>query len=191
MQIIKTVKPSTISVTLPGYAYRFELYNEKGDLYYFRDIADGQKEIKFNVQRAGTFTSNVDLFKVEINDLKINQLNTPLPKPQKERTAKQIKIVYNPNLTGTPARNFYKLGIIEVGDKFMQQPYPVKVFIICHEIGHFFYHDEELADLFAAKLYIKKGFNRSTALHALTDILNFESNVNKDRLKKHLTTLKS
>ena len=85
-------------------------------------------------------------------------------------------------MKGTPARNFTGKGLIEVGEKFYKYPYAVRVFILLHELGHFYYKDESLCDLFAAKNFINWGYNNSTAFYALSQVLNCDSDRNKERV---------
>ena len=93
---------------------------------------------------------------------------------------KPYKFVFNPNLNGSPARNFSQTGIIEYGNNFLNLPAPVKTFILLHEIGHFFYKTEKYCDIFAAKNFIDMGYNNSTAFYALSKVLR-ESAANKER----------
>lgn len=80
------------------------------------------------------------------------QYNFPLPKKG------QLKVVRgkNPNkATIYPEKHYILI------DKklFSSAPLPSVKFILFHELGHYFYNDEELADLFATVCMLKKGFN--------------------------------
>lgn len=181
-------KKATIRVEFSFIPQRFEIFDAKGRLFFFRDLSEKNKVIKVNVARPGTYTTNV-VCKITVLPLEIIDIPDGLPPLQKNFLPDQIKYRYNPELKGTPARNFYKHGVIEFGREFLNQPYPIRVFILCHEIGHFYYHDEDLADHFAVKLYLKMGYNKSMALHALKDVLNMESQQNHKRVKKIFETL--
>jgi len=171
---------------------RFCVYNGYGDLYFFRDLAPDQHEIKFNIAHPGKYSTNVNCESIKVEPIRIHNLDIVLPPHQKEHYPKDGKFIYryNPELIGTPARNFYRLGLIELGENFFTQPYPVQEFILDHERGHSFYHDEDLADMYAAKTYISRGFNNSTALHSLTDVLKSPGVQNKERIDKLFKILK-
>lgn len=179
---------NTIRATLSVVPSRFELYDSTGQLYYFRDLAPGQDRINFNIAKPDTFTANVP-GDYKVYPLEIPKIKFTLPPVEKNFEHKKIIYRYNPELKGTPARHFYRLGIIEYGNDFLKLPFPVRVFILCHELGHCYYHNEEHADAYGTMLYLLNGYNATTALHSLTDVLNFESNQNKSRLKKQLKRL--
>lgn len=161
----------------------FKVFDENGRLYFYRKMS-GQDRIKFNICKAGSFTTNFKLHTCEVLPITIHPLNVKLPPPQRNEM-KPFVIKRNPGLgEGTPARNFFYKGIIETGPKFYRQIEPIQRFIILHEIGHFLYKDEWLADLYAAVNFINEGFNNSTALYALTDVLNCNVERNKERIKK-------
>lgn len=162
---------------------RYYIFDEYGKIYFYRDLTENNKQIKVNIARAGNFTTNANE-NIIVGKFEKSKVNIVLP--PKEKNYFHDKFIYrlNPKLKGTPARNFYKQGIIEISPKFMSLPFPIRVFILCHEIGHSYYHDEEKADIFATKLYLEKGYNSSMALHSLTDVLNFDSGKNKERVKK-------
>ena len=169
---------------------RFEIYDGAGNLYFWRNLTPSNTSIKVNIAKADTFTTNAECY-IKVLPLEIVQIRVPLPPKEKDFFHKKFKFVYNPNLKGTPARNFYKKGIIEYSPEFLKLPFPIKVFIICHEIGHSYYHDEEKADLFACKLFLKLGYNGTSALYSLTDVLNYDSNKNKLRIKRLYEILKN
>jgi hypothetical protein len=73
-------------------------------------------------------------------------------------------------------------GKIEVGSKFYTYDYCTRVFILLHEVGHFFYKKEPYCDLFAAKHFILKGYNNCTAMYSLSKVLNCSSGANKERV---------
>ena len=191
MTAFTTYNKATIEVTfyskIPD---RFEIYDSTGRLYFFRNLTPNNYKIKVNIAKADTFTTNVECF-IKVLPFEIVDIKEKLPPKEKDCFHKHFKYRFNKNLNGTPARNFYREGVIEISPKFLTLPYPVQVFIICHEIGHSYYHDEEKADLYACKLYLKLGFNGSTAIHSLTDVLNFKSYKNKDRINKLFNYLKN
>ena len=190
MKIFKTYGKSTVEFTFIGnIPPRFIVLDSNKDLYYYRDLTKNNRSIKVNIAKGDTFTINAEA-NIFVGMFKKTELNFDLPPIEKNFYRENFKYVFNPNLEGTPARNFYKSGVIEFGKNFLALPFPIRVFILCHEIGHSFYHDEHSADLFACKLYLEQGYNKTMALHSLTDVLNFESTRNKERISKILKALK-
>lgn len=180
MKSFTTKGRCTVSIFLvekPGILY---VYDSAGKIYFFREIK-GQERLKFNILKADTFTINAECHTIEILPLSIHPLKVVLPTPDRQ-LMKPFKIVFNPSLTGTPARNFYNKGLVEVGQKYIDQPYPIRVFILLHEEGHFLYADEINADLYAAKKFVAWGFNNSSAFYALKNVLNMRSDANQKRL---------
>lgn len=154
----------------------------KGDLYFFRNFKYPQQRLKFNIAHAGKFAINSDCEEIKVLPIVIHHLKINLPAPDRNLSTTNFKIVFNPALVGTPARNFTKKGIVEISPKFKTYPFAIRQFILYHERGHFLYKDEEKADMWAAKQFIADGYNNSSAFYALKNVLNFESNANKQRL---------
>lgn len=184
MKSFKTNNKATVTVTFPVVPDTFKLFDSNGLLYYFRDLSPKQKTISFNVAKADQFKTNVSFTDIKIEPLKIFDIDEQLPPIEKYYPRKKFKYVYNPLLTGTPARHFFKKGIIEYGKDFLKQPFPIRVFILCHEVGHCFYSDEHSADLFATKLFLSKGYNKTSAYYALKNVLNLSSSHNMERVEK-------
>jgi hypothetical protein len=179
----------TIKVNILGaIPKRVIIHDDKNRIYYFRDLAKNQSEFETNILRAGKYFINLRA-EVRAYPLKKYKLNYQLPEAEKYFPHSHFKIVYNPTLVGTPARNFYKEGIIEVGDKFKKLPFQIRLFILCHEVGHSFYHDEQKADLYGCKLFLDMGYTKTMALHALTDVLTC-NHANKQRILNIIKALK-
>jgi hypothetical protein len=185
-------EPKKVTVTLqkegkPGF---FSVFNkDKKETEYFRLTAPGQNILSFNITRPGTYQTNKIFSEVKFEPITPVNININLPEPQKEIRAKTFKIVYNPKLTGTPARNYYNKGVIEYSTEFKKLPYQIRLFILCHEVGHFYYHDEILADTFAAKLFLKNGGNLTSAYYALKYVLKEKNPVNQNRINQIFKTL--
>lgn len=155
--------------------------------YFFRVLFKKYPSIKFNLCHPGSYSMTAG--KVEkIAPIEIQKFNYKLPAHDRERM-KFFEFRKNPTLTGSPARNFTKTGIIETGTKFPHYPFAVRLFILLHEIGHFYYFDETNADAWAAKTFIDMGYNESTALYSLSNVLNFETTRNKDRITTMLANV--
>ena len=182
MNQFKTFGKATIRITFDNeIPSRFVVYDSSGKIYYFRNLSNKNNQIKFNVAKGDTFSTNVDC-RIDVNSYQPTKVKFKLPKPEKHYFHENFTYRFNPDLKGTPARNFYKEGIIEISPMFLTLPFPVRVFILCHEIGHSFYHDEMKADLYGLKLYLENGYNKSTALHSLMDVLNLKSSDNQERI---------
>lgn len=181
-------EPSTLYVNNLNGVTAVEVFLHGLKLPYFFRVLNGKfDEIKFNLCHAGTYDCLQGSI-VRIVPIEINPLSVSLPKPDRMRF-KSFDISFNPELTGSPARNFTGTGKIETGTKFKDYPYPVRVFILLHEIGHFFYTDEADCDLFAAKMFINMGYNNSTAFYSLSNVLNCDVTRNKDRVMKLFNNL--
>jgi len=149
----------------------FELRSSTGDLYYFRWL-NKVPRIKFNILHPDTYTSNVPFEIVKVSDVEIPTMWPTLPPPERDRWPDEIKLVHNPKVTGTPIRIYSEDGLIEYGNKFMTYPPVLRLFLILHETGHFWYLTEEYCDLWALINYLRMGYNRSMAYYALTNILS-------------------
>lgn len=183
MKTFETQGKATIEIFFNAPLPKHIKVYHNGELYFFRDMHIPQQRLKFNVCHSGKFSINEDCNEIHILPLVIHELNVTLPPPDRH-LLKPFKIVLNPNLTTTPARNFTHKGIIEISPKFKKYPFCIRKFIIYHERGHFYYKNEEDADLWAANEFIKAGYNNSSAFYALKNVLNFDSKINKDRIKK-------
>lgn len=196
---VKSNQPATIYIKFAGglLPKKFEVRNSRGELYYFRYLDGKTPRIKFNVCHADTYFSHTPFEVVKIVDIEIPTDLPTLPDFSRDRI-KDFTIVYNPNLIGTPARVFTKDGIVEKGRDLYKYPKPLRVFILLHEVGHFFYgltdeditrarrmkqadgekfvkdkkqQGEENCDTFALINYLKMGYNRSMAYYALSKVL--------------------
>ena len=188
MRKFSTSGKNTIEISFNKLPKRIEVFKD-GKLYFFRELNGGFKNIKFNVCHPGNYEINTDVESIKVLPLKIHPLKIKLP-PKQRSFFKPFRFKKNNQLEGTPARHFYQIGLIELGKSFYKQAYPIRLFILCHEIGHFFYKDEILADLYAAKIFIDNGYNNSTALYALTKVLNSDSEQNYERVLELFKILK-
>lgn len=152
--------------TLPEY---LEIRNAQGKVFYFRYIKGSEDQIKININKPGDYTANFDA-DATVTELQISQ---PVRKlPTKERDLRTELQIQKKNLEGTPARIYAKFGILQYDEKqFENLPIPCKVFIMLHEIGHFFYSTEWKTDTFALYHFCELGYNPSNAFYTLTKIL--------------------
>lgn len=83
-------------------------------------------------------------------------LRCPIPR--------RVRIVVSPN----PHKAVILLpeGVIILDPSLARLPYFVRVFILFHEIGHYWHEDEAACDAFAAEEMAKRGFNPSQIMAA-------------------------
>lgn len=187
---INVTIPATIYVRLESPVSRFDLYNSKGRLEYFRYLGQNITRFKFNVPKPGQYTSNVPVEVIKTTPIEIDKrvLDIVLPPAERDRL-KNTTIEYNPNLEGTPAANYTDDGIVEVSEEFIYFPAPIKLFILIHEQGHYFYRTEKYCDLYAYVNFLRMGHNRSMAYYALDRVLS-RTPENISRLDYMLSTIK-
>jgi len=202
-------KPSTVYIQFKGTAPRsFNLYHSKYGLYFFRTLDGKTPRIKFNLCHPGRYKGDKDFEVVKIVPIELPEHLPALPKYERKEL-KDFIIVDNPQLKGSPARIFAKEGIIERGPVMKTLPKPVRVFVLLHEVGHFFYgvtegdieraktmskeegqayltrrrnESEMKCDQFALNHFLSMGYNRSTAYYALSKVLSTSPD-NLERLK--------
>lgn len=169
--VIRNNKPSTYNIEFFDRVNKFTIYNEKNEVYYYRYLPDDINSISVNIPDTGIYhfelNGDVKMFPLriakEIYDIK-------LPKQERNRE-KEYHIVHDNKLTGTPALIYTETGLIVTGREFKKYPPPIRVFILLHEIGHFKYETEKYCDLYAFTEFVKMGYNPSTGMYCLTDIL--------------------
>lgn len=163
---------------LPDY---MEIRNSAGKVFYFRHKPDGVETIKININKPGQYTANFDAF-ATVKPLEI--FNPIKQLPTKERDFRTEIQIHGKKLDKTPALIYAKYGVVHYDrDKFAALPIPCKVFILLHEIGHFFYTTEWKADTFALYHFCKLGYNPSNAFYTLSKILEGKSEEQELRLK--------
>lgn len=176
--MLKVTNPETIYIKFNGeLPKKFELRYKNGNLYFERFLNGKTPRIKFNIPNIGEYYSKNNFDIVKRNEIEIPVINIDLPKFERNRI-KDFTIIENKNLHNTPARVFTEEGIIEKGSKFSQYPKPMQVFFLLHEVGHFYYKTEQYCDLFALTHFLMMGYNMSTAMYCLTNVLrrNKENN---------------
>lgn len=149
--------------------------NKDGKTYYFRKFDNPQSSCKVRIPDVGKYTFLVDGKEIGKSQMKFIPLvparfNVEMPFRQRNR-AKPYEITTNHTLSHTPARIHTHSGRIEVSPAFHQFPIFAQKFIIAHELGHFYYQDEEYADMFAAQSMLKRGYNPSSIMYTLINVL--------------------
>lgn len=170
--ILNVSKPSTIYIKFNRNPRKFYVTDvNDGDRLYFERFLDGKTDrIKFNIPNIGTYDIKTPCTILKIKDIDLPNFYVDLPPFERSRV-KDISIVDNPELTGTPARIFTLDGIIEKGKKLYDYPKPMRVFFLLHEIAHLYYKTEKYCDLFALVHFLQMGYNMSTAMYCLTNVL--------------------
>lgn len=160
-------------ISFPNRPNYFELRDANGDIYHFRYCRNTPR-IKFNIPDPGVYTTNVPFTLVDVKPIEIPTTWPELPPPERDRwpASGVSKIEYNPAIKGTPVRIFTEEGVIETGNRFYEYPPVLRLFLLLHETGHYFYLTEEYCDLWALINYLRMGYNRSMAFFALNDILS-------------------
>lgn len=160
-----------------------------GKLIYRRDtVPAGTLKVNFFDGSNMPFGCNFNYQSVEILPLQTIPLPS-LPAPERNRE-KEPHIITNPKLTGTPARIYSELGVIELSDAFYKLHLPYRVFILFHEYGHFFYSTEWKADAYAFYHFIKRGGNPSTAVDCLVKILKLTGK-NPAQIEQNINRIKT
>jgi hypothetical protein len=70
----------------------------------------------------------------------------------------------------------------------MKYPIEVRLFILLHEVGHFYYSEEWKCDAYAAYHFLEWGCNPSQAFEALAGVLH-DNKTNDDRINKIFKTI--
>ena len=158
----------------------FELRDATGSIAHFRYVS-GIPRIKFNMIHTGVYFSNLPFKLLKLGPVEIPTRLPELPPAQRDRW-KETVFAYNPELSGTPVRIFTETGLVEYGSAFLTYPPPIRMFLLLHEVGHYFYLDESACDLWAMVNYLRMGYNRSMAYYALSHVLS-RSNDNIQRIR--------
>jgi hypothetical protein len=169
--IIEISKPSTVYLAFTGELPRlFIIWSAADCPEYFRYMDGHTPRIKFNLPVPGLYDGNVPYEIVKIVDIEIPKLPV-LPKANRDRLKREPTVIYDPNWTESTASNFTEDNIIIHGPNWKKLIPPIRLFIDLHEIGHYFYQEEENCDLYAFVNFLRMGYNRSTAYYALTSVL--------------------
>lgn len=182
-QRLNIKRPSTLLLKKAhSRANYVQMRDDRGRVTYFRHLKGTPDNFSVNIPRSGSYFLEGDFFITDLLPLHHERPKFTLP-PAERNKFKPFNIEINPNLKGTPARIFTDVGKVEIGQNFKQYPPQIRLFILLHELGHFYYITEWKADLFAAYWYINLGYNASNAFYALSKVLS-HSPANTERLQK-------
>lgn len=179
MRKITIEKPSTLY--LNSQRASSQIFDKRGRKIYHRVFKGEADNFTVNMPRTGDYFLDDHTTLKGIGPLVKNEIKFTLP-PQERSRYKPFEIVYNKRLEGTPARIFTEAGIIEVSPRFYEFDPQIRLFILLHELGHYFYKTEWKTDLFALYYYLQLGYNKSQAFYALSRVLH-PSPQNMHRIK--------
>lgn len=142
----------------------FIIYEENGNVFYDSSKINKPPK-KINVPR-GTYYSKSIFRTCE----PIKYSFPTMPTPQRILNKPTINIVFaeNPNKCTV----YHSSGLIVFDNSFRTKPSYIIQFIALHEIGHNFYIDERLADMFAFREMLELGYNISQCGDALFSSLD-------------------
>ena len=142
---------------------------KRNKLFYYHD-GNQNGRFFFNLPKGEYYTTN-DIEKCG----EPIPVNLPiLPPPEKRLSLpKKVKVSFleNPN----KASILVDKHKIFVDHKIMKLPLPSIIFVLFHEIGHYYYKDEKKCDLFAVREMLKRGFNPSQCGMAIDRALSDKS----------------
>ena len=146
------------------------IYEKKRKKLFYYHKGNENGRFFFNLPKGEYYTSN----NIERCGEPI-PVNLPkLPPPEKQKTLpKKVNVSFleNPN----KASILVDKHKIFVDPKIMKLPLPSIVFVLFHEIGHYYYKDEKKCDLFAVREMLKRGFNPSQCGIAIDEALSDKS----------------
>lgn len=187
---LSITSPSTVYISFTGEMPKlFLVYSGNGVVEYFRYLDGRTPRMKFNLVETDDYTCNVPCDIIKIVPVEIPKLPI-LPPAERDRYKGDPEIILDANWTVSPASNFTQDNVIVCGPAWMALIPPVRLFILLHEGGHFFYATEEYCDLFAFVSFMRMGYNKSTAFYTLSKVLR-KSPQTIDRIKTLLQTIQT
>lgn len=151
-----------------------KLLKADGKIYYERKFTKPVNFAKFNIPDLGAyvlFTDNDCI--VQRGVLKKSDKIIDLPDPEKDlkKTLGKYQFILNNKIGSTPACISTDRKKIYYNDRFLNLPIYAQKFIFWHELGHRFYFTELYCDLYATKKMLEAGYNESSCVNSLKDIL--------------------
>lgn len=159
-----------------------------GKLYAEKPFLSSQFQFNFPFKGKYLIVSDTDIKIKEVKPIEKIQHNIVLPLPDRDKVFKVNKIVFDDSKP-SPARIFTDVGIICVNRKFLSYPVEVRLFILLHEIGHFYYTEEYKCDTYAAYHFLEWGCNPSQAFESLAGVLH-DNATNDKRIDNIFNLLK-
>lgn len=187
--------PVSLNVQVEGVNGYYDIYvfGSNGKWYYHRRWNEPEVTINLPTHTEQVYVS-VNKGKIKNVDIGLIQtLQVPYPdQPIRRRpySLKDLRFYERPGITG-PARISKHVPVVELNpDLMMNYPEHVQKFIQLHEAGHTFFDEEDKTDAWAAVTFVNNGYNLSTALFALTRVLNRDNPANLKRVFRQHELLK-
>lgn len=155
---------------------------KNGKIEYVRTFQEPVSKLEFNLPQTGIYTICTDqpIKDIKIVPIVIDYKGIELPKPVRIPKSARVTFQFSTR-EGSPAFMKPKTGEIFYNQKFKDLPEYCQRFIIEHEKGHLFYDSEFFCDIYAANSLLKKGYNYSEVVNALSHSLT-KNPFNKERV---------
>ncbi len=167
---------------------------DNGDIIFKRKFDKDKIQINLprNPLRTSVFTTCREVENYISSPLKKNQFDYDFtPETERDFPLSDLKVQYVENLGYTPARILTKQGVMQISKKhFRDLDQPTRYFIMMHEMGHYYFNDEDKADEYAFNACMKRGYGLSVCYNALANVLR-DSKPNLLRKIKMMQNLKS
>ena len=164
-----------------GRGAKIEILDEKGLPFYTYKPAG--KIIKINLPAGIYVVKEGSLTPAKsVHNYSNPRLN--LPKKTRFPIPKNIKVEYlkNPNKATIDLIR----GHITMDTSFLSMPKFIRIYVLFHEIGHYYYKSEEGADRFAQVEMLKRGYNPSQIHQASEFTLSHHAGERKKKTKQYL-----
>jgi hypothetical protein len=152
------------------------VYNSDGSPFYEKLNINFPNPFKFNLPKGNYICFD----SIQKTKEPINFFCEKLPRPEKFILKRKPKIIYgtNPNKASIDVNKH----LIVIDENFKDSPKPNQVFLLLHELGHYYYTTESYCDRFARHKMLKLGFNPSQISLAVVTSLNCKIKTSKERI---------
>lgn len=146
------------------------IYEKKRNKLFYYHHGNKKGRFFFNLPKGEYFTNNnieklIEPVTVELPILPPAEKSKTLPSKVK------VQFLENPN----KASILVDKHKVFVDPKILKLSLPSIIFVLFHEIGHYYYKTEEYCDLFAVREMLKRGFNPSQCGIAIDEALSDKS----------------
>jgi hypothetical protein len=148
----------------------------KDNVVFYQRVFDKTRNEAFvNLPDVGVFDVKINgsNIKIGLTDLVKSKKIINLPPIQKNTklTLGKYQIIKKRGFDGSPASIHTTDKKIYLNDRFFELPIYAQKFIMFHELGHRFYSSEFACDLYATKKMLEKGYNESSCVLSLSNVL--------------------
>jgi hypothetical protein len=152
------------------------VYNADGSLFYEKANVNFPNKFSFNLPRGAYVCFDNIQKRKEPVFFKLEKL----PPKEKKVIVKQPVIIYGENKN--KASIDIQKHLIIIDNQFKESPKANQVFLLCHELGHYYYTTESYCDRFARNKMLLLGFNPSQISLASVTSLNCKIPTSKKRI---------